>query len=47
MVMGALRLAEVKGPVLDRLRHAGRLRGLAHQPFVSVHAATQALARNS
>ena len=42
-----LHLAEVKGPVLDRLRRAGRLRGLAHEPFVSVHAATQALARNS
>ncbi len=31
-----LHLAEVKGPVLDRLKRAGRLRGLAHEPFVSV-----------
>ncbi len=42
-----LHLAEVKGPVLDRLKHAGRLRGLAHEPFVSVHAATQALGQHS
>lgn len=39
----ALHLAEVKGPVLDRLKHAGRLCRLAHEPFVSVHAATLAL----
>ena len=42
-----LHLAEIKGPVLDRLKHAGRLRGLAHEPFVSVHAAVQALQQQS
>ena len=42
-----LHLAEVKGPVLDRLRHAGRLRGFAHEPFVSVHSATQVLEQHS
>lgn len=36
-------LAEVKGPVLDRLRHAGRLRALLDGHFVSVHEAVQAL----
>lgn len=39
-----LHLAEVKGPVLDRLKHGGWLGRLAHRPFVSVHAAVQALA---
>ena len=43
----ALHLAEVKGPVLDRLKHAGRLRGLVHEPFVSVHSAAQALGQHS
>jgi len=42
-----LHLAEVKGPVLDRLKDAGRLRGLAHEPFLSVHSATQALGQHS
>ena len=39
-------LAEVKGPVLDRLQHSGRLKGLAHQTFVSVHLAAQALGQH-
>ena len=39
-------LAEVKGPVLDRLQHSGRLNGLAHPPFVSVHLAAQALGQH-
>ena len=43
----ALHHAEVKGPVLDRLKHAGRLRGLAHEPVLSVHAATLALSQPS
>lgn len=38
-----LHLAEVKGPVLDRLKHAGRLRGLLEGHFVSVHDAVRAL----
>ena len=42
-----LHLAEVKGPVLDRLKHAGRLRGLVHEPFVSVHSAALALGQHS
>lgn len=42
-----LHLAEVKGPVLDRLKHAGRMRGLAHEPFVSVHLAAQVLGQHS
>lgn len=42
-----LHLAEVKGPVLERLKHAGRLRGLVHEPFVSVHSAAQALGQHS
>ena len=42
-----LHLAEVKGPVLDRLKKGGRLRGLTHEPFVSVHSATQALGQHS
>ena len=39
-----LHLAEVKGPVLDRLRRGGLLGPLIRPPFVSVHAAAQALA---
>ena len=42
-----LHLAEVKGPVLDRLKHAGRLGGLVYELFVSVHSAAQALGQHS
>ena len=42
-----MHLAEVKGPVLDRLKHAGRLGGLVHEPFVSVHSAAQVLGHHS
>jgi SulP family sulfate permease len=38
-----LYLAEVKGPVLDRLKHAGRLRSLLDGHFVSVQDAVRAL----
>lgn len=36
-------LAEVKGPVLDRLQHTQLLDMLAHPPFVSLHVAVQTL----
>lgn len=39
-----LHLAEVKGPVLDRLERSAWLPLLARSPFVSVHAAVQSLA---
>jgi SulP family sulfate permease len=42
-----LHLAEVKGPVLDRLQRSGWLQRLAHQPFLSVHIAVQALATSA
>lgn len=42
-----LHLAEVKGPVLDRLKRGGRLSGLAHEPFVTVHDAVQTLTPTS
>lgn len=38
-----LHLAEVKGPVLDRLRHSPWLAQLPEPPFVSGHAAALAL----
>jgi sulfate permease, SulP family len=43
-----LHLAEVKGPVLDRLKTSGWLARLDHEPYLSAHAAYEALcaARN-
>ncbi|WP_348944685.1 SulP family inorganic anion transporter [Chitinibacter sp. FCG-7] len=38
-----LHLAEVKGPVLDTLRHGDFLDQLIHPPFISTHAAMQTL----
>ncbi|WP_157669577.1 SulP family inorganic anion transporter [Chitinibacter sp. GC72] len=38
-----LHLAEVKGPVLDTLRHGDFLDQLTHPPFISTHAAMQTL----
>ncbi|WP_410498256.1 SulP family inorganic anion transporter [Chitinibacter sp. S2-10] len=38
-----LHLAEVKGPVLDTLRHGDLLDQLAHAPFISTYAAMQTL----
>lgn len=38
-----LHLAEVKGPVLDRLAAANWLKSLAQKPFLSVHEAVEAL----
>lgn len=38
-------LAEVKGPVLDRLLRSDLMGMLVHPPFVSLHEATQALTR--
>lgn len=40
-----LRIAEIKGPVLDRLNRSGWARRLAHEPFLSVHQAVQSLDR--
>jgi sulfate permease, SulP family len=40
-----LHLAEVKGPVLDRLQRSTWLPRLAHAPFASAHAAMQALSQ--
>jgi sulfate permease, SulP family len=38
-----LHLAEVKGPVLDRLKASGWLARLDHEPYLSAHAAFEAL----
>lgn len=38
-----LHLAEVKGPVLDRLRRSGWLERIAQRPFISVHDAVTTL----
>ena len=42
-----LHLAEVKGPVLDRLRHSPWLARLPEPPFVSAHAAALALGQSA
>lgn len=39
-----LHLAEVRGPVMDRLGETSLPRQLAHEPFLSLHEATSALA---
>lgn len=39
-----LYLAEVRGPVMDRLKQSGLLRTLSNEPFLSLHEATQILA---
>jgi SulP family sulfate permease len=41
----ALHLAEVRGPVMDRLKETDLARSLAHPPFLSLHQATETLAR--
>jgi SulP family sulfate permease len=40
-----LHLAEVRGPVMDRLKETGLPRSLAHAPFLSLHEATGFLSR--
>lgn len=40
----ALHLAEVRGPVMDRLKDTDLLRMLAHAPFLSLHQAADTLA---
>lgn len=39
-----LHLAQVRGPVMDRLQASGLLAQLVHTPFLSLHEATKALA---
>lgn len=39
-----LHLAQVRGPVMDRLRVTGLLGALEHPPFLSLHEAINALA---
>jgi sulfate permease, SulP family len=41
-----LHLAEVKGPVLDRLKASGWMQRLDHEPYLSAHAAFEALAES-